>query len=593
MKQTRASKPKVRTGCITCKSAATEVVITVVCTDVDRARRVKCDEGKPTCTRCTDTGRKCEGYAVPASSAALLPIEVAPRPEVASPVEPRALDFFFHKTAPHLAGFFEASFFQGSVLQLSLAEPAIRQAIAAIASLHELEAPDPSLPTDTGLSADLPVRLYNQSIRSIIDRAAGNNAMPVVAVANILYTCFEFLRGNAATAANHVRSGINLLQSYREQSGGAPAGPWGQKYQSFESHFMETEIAPLLSLFNVNVLKFGRRDRARLLLNSVDDIGQVVLADRFETPREARVALLDLISISITSFEYFDQVVSHGELPMADILVFFDGMRTGLRQWKAKFEDLARRQEHSWNQKEQAAANVIHVMGFSGDIGMIAYQVNGESDWDAYRSEYVEFIQLAESLVSDEAHYPDPLAKVLSLDFGMIFPLHAVAWKCRWPHLRRKGLDLFHKIPKREWSLVSERYHAIFSRIMEIEESHLQLAPGTIPDENVLPPEHARIHDFQVAPHPISPDERPLFAVSFFSKPNGLDSDWHCQTEYLHLGTSESAESAELAVPSNLIARRPWASSELSDPNTIRLLKSAVFGSETELLVRASPGRDL
>ncbi|CAL5870490.1 uncharacterized protein PFLUO_LOCUS4727 [Penicillium psychrofluorescens] len=374
------------------------------------------------------------------------------------------------------------------------------------------------------------------------------------------------------------------------QSGGEPPGPWGQKYQSFESHFMETEIAPLLSLFNINVLKFGRCDRARLLLNSVDDIGQLVMADRFETLREARVALLDLISVSITSFEYFDQIVGHGELPMADILIFFDGMRTGLSQWKAKFEDLARRQELSWNQKEQAAANVIHVMGFSGDIGMIAYQVTCESDWDAYRSDYEGFIELAESLVSDQDHYSDPLAKALSLDFGMIFPLHAVAWKCRWPHLRRKGLDLFHKIPKREWSLVSERYHAIFSRIMEIEESHLHLAPGTIPDENMLPPEHVRIHDFQVVPNPTSPGERPLFAVSFFRRPDGVESDWHCQTEYLHLGTSESAE---LAVPSNLIARRPWASSELSDPNTLRLLKSAVFGSETELLVRASPERNL
>ncbi|KAI0148008.1 hypothetical protein F4776DRAFT_293875 [Hypoxylon sp. NC0597] len=44
-KRKRASKPKVRTGCITCK-----------------IRRVKCDETKPACTRCTSTGRKCDGY---------------------------------------------------------------------------------------------------------------------------------------------------------------------------------------------------------------------------------------------------------------------------------------------------------------------------------------------------------------------------------------------------------------------------------------------------------------------------------------------------------------------------------------------------
>ncbi|PKS08831.1 hypothetical protein jhhlp_003440 [Lomentospora prolificans] len=43
-KRTRASKPKVRTGCITW------------------IRRVKCGEEKPACIRCTSTGRVCDGY---------------------------------------------------------------------------------------------------------------------------------------------------------------------------------------------------------------------------------------------------------------------------------------------------------------------------------------------------------------------------------------------------------------------------------------------------------------------------------------------------------------------------------------------------
>ena len=46
-KRSRASKPKVRTGCLTCK-----------------IRRVKCDEGKPACQKCTSTGRKCDGYYI-------------------------------------------------------------------------------------------------------------------------------------------------------------------------------------------------------------------------------------------------------------------------------------------------------------------------------------------------------------------------------------------------------------------------------------------------------------------------------------------------------------------------------------------------
>ncbi|TVY49024.1 Beauvericin cluster-specific repressor, partial [Lachnellula occidentalis] len=44
-RKTRASKPKVKTGCQTCK-----------------IRRVKCDETKPSCLRCLKFGHQCDGY---------------------------------------------------------------------------------------------------------------------------------------------------------------------------------------------------------------------------------------------------------------------------------------------------------------------------------------------------------------------------------------------------------------------------------------------------------------------------------------------------------------------------------------------------
>ncbi|TVY86445.1 Transcriptional regulatory protein [Lachnellula willkommii] len=47
----RACGPKTRTGCFTCK-----------------IRRVKCDEAKPACNRCSSTGRKCDGFPQDPSS---------------------------------------------------------------------------------------------------------------------------------------------------------------------------------------------------------------------------------------------------------------------------------------------------------------------------------------------------------------------------------------------------------------------------------------------------------------------------------------------------------------------------------------------
>ncbi|KAI1102520.1 hypothetical protein F4804DRAFT_262656 [Jackrogersella minutella] len=65
----RASKPKVRTGCISCKR-----------------RHVKCDEGKPSCAECERLGLMCEGYALPKSKNAAARSErlLLPKPKLAS-----------------------------------------------------------------------------------------------------------------------------------------------------------------------------------------------------------------------------------------------------------------------------------------------------------------------------------------------------------------------------------------------------------------------------------------------------------------------------------------------------------------------------
>jgi hypothetical protein len=80
----RRANPKTRTGCITCKyvaqlgscsssqiQTAALIFIPPQCAYiVHRIRRIKCDEGKPSCFRCTSTGRKCDGYLpIPATKA--------------------------------------------------------------------------------------------------------------------------------------------------------------------------------------------------------------------------------------------------------------------------------------------------------------------------------------------------------------------------------------------------------------------------------------------------------------------------------------------------------------------------------------------
>src|SRR3954470_12179261 len=96
IKRTRAHKPKVRTGCVTCK-----------------VRRVKCDESKPFCLKCTKSGRRCDGY-VPLKtwvfevktrdeSSTSPSLISSPQSDYADPIESRSLQFFRERTVPILS----------------------------------------------------------------------------------------------------------------------------------------------------------------------------------------------------------------------------------------------------------------------------------------------------------------------------------------------------------------------------------------------------------------------------------------------------------------------------------------------------------
>ncbi|KAL4890079.1 hypothetical protein BDV59DRAFT_99353 [Aspergillus ambiguus] len=523
--------------------------------------------------RCKRTGRKCDGYRTPPPSA--LSQELVSGTPATIPGESRALEIFFIKASPRLAGYFEDSFWRYSVLQLSLSEPAIRQALAAIGSVYEHAGSSINLCSSISKTTQprFPLLLYNKAIQSVIAKASDTDAIPVVIVASILFACLEFLRGEAVAASTHIDGGIKLLQKWRQHDGEYPKGqPWPQTLSSFQSHFIETELAPILSLFNINSSEFNPVPRSRIILNGIDDQGLIVIAPEFQTLREARVAFTDIVTTTVSAFQRIDESLKIGKLPDLDLMILFNGIQSRFHRWEDNFRNLRKKQQGIWNTHQKNAAAVLRIMWISAIIGIRSYLTEAESDWDAYRTEYEEVIELIETLLSDSNHYPDELSKTLSLDSGLIFPLHGVAWKCRWPCLRRKGLNLLLRMPKREWLLEAEQYHVIFSRIMELEEMYARTGPGLIRDGEMLPPEHARIHDFYCESLPHDPS---LIAITFVTKPHGLDKEWHFETEYLSL---QALSDGGTTLPSNLISCKPWASPWMTDPHIGAAVKTLMFG---------------
>ncbi|OKO94386.1 hypothetical protein PENSUB_11653 [Penicillium subrubescens] len=481
---------------------------------------------------------------------------LAPAPAVESSIEARALELFFHKTATQLAGSFEAAFFQGSVAQLSLVEPTIRHAIAAIAILHEeLSSSSPGREWDIN-GPEVPVQCYNRAIRALLQKfETEQTPISLTSMANILFTCFEYFQGNLTAARSHVKSGIKLLESWRENTRLLAHKPWGQSYDSYESYFMETEIAPLLTVFRINILDNEDIEDARFYLNPVDKNGDVVLGDRFENIQQARAGLLDVITSASGRLRAVNEHLPNNDLAGKKVNQITHVIPEEIMsQWETKFDDLISRQSYLWGNKERQAANIVRIINIAETLRARNYMTSIESSWDSARAEYEEMLSIADSLISDHSRFPNDGFRLLSLDFGMLFCFHLLAWKCRWPSLRRWALSLLCKVPKREWLFDPKHYHAIFSRILEIEEGYLGALPEEIIQQDLVPPENARIYDFTVipqsSPSSYSSGRAVSYSVTFWSKPMGLDGPLSSLTEYMLL---EASQPGETAVPSSFI----------------------------------------
>ncbi|KAG4442728.1 hypothetical protein IFR05_001745 [Cadophora sp. M221] len=216
VKKPRASKPKVKSGCVTCK-----------------ARRVKCDETKPQCLRCQKFGRVCDGYAPePAQSRGL--IQLQPRipstslygPSVSihtTEEEHRYFQVFTERTAHELSGFYDPTFWTKLVLQESHSVAAIRHSVIALGALNKsLEfAPGPNLKVNVIQSIDKKhheqaVLAHLRAIQSLNSYISSSNSPQLrnALIACLLFVCFETFQGSYASSVQQIYGGLKILRSY-------------------------------------------------------------------------------------------------------------------------------------------------------------------------------------------------------------------------------------------------------------------------------------------------------------------------------------------------------------------------------------------
>ncbi|KAF2874116.1 hypothetical protein BDV95DRAFT_604320 [Massariosphaeria phaeospora] len=207
-------RTKVKTGCITC-----------------RIRKVKCDENKPSCKRCVDTGRTCDGYESPfrlftcqpetnahaGGSASSKPIR--PTLDEITPQDIYLLNRYF-STKTMFDVQLGCSEEAQQCLQASLTDSTIRHALSSLRALREHLDTAGHVPTSVAQqnpSYDYGLQQYCMALGGLASNLSspGSHGLKSALRCCQIFISIEQLRGNYAAMTRHILQGFRIMESYR------------------------------------------------------------------------------------------------------------------------------------------------------------------------------------------------------------------------------------------------------------------------------------------------------------------------------------------------------------------------------------------
>ncbi|KXT02564.1 hypothetical protein AC578_10649 [Pseudocercospora eumusae] len=560
----RRYAPKTRTGCITCKvclvysSTSRPTVVrthiehtypfgiilslprvtdlpiiiwqraseytqaNVVLAFAQQIRRVKCDEEKPFCKRCTTTGRKCDGYAQigespPARSTySPEPLSVALVNDVSSDaLERRTFDFFRARTVPACSGYFHDSVWDRLVLQLSHSEPAVRHAVNALGAIHEERSLRRSA-SRGGIDVSLvktgfPILQYSKALNQMQDLLrAGTASLDVIILCSLLCIHFEALREAFVPAIMHVENAIQLLHSTGSPLDVRKINP------SLVRAVMRMDLQSTMYL--------GSRVPGLPFFTASTDS---VLPHTFHDLVQGR----DLVNTWTSRIFHFTRTVADsykfheaGDIPLEVIAAAHD-----LEHQFLKLDTLLWEFMHKPTVKlsirEQHGLGMLRSRVKINRILAATCLYSEASVFDRYLDTFEEILTICMYIMgSDNADYR--LFSV-SLDEGLIHPLFFLACQCREGRIRHQALAHLKKLPVRDGVWHVETTTRTAEMCIRFEEALFAAAHPDRPQSATCAdiPEWRRIHS---AGFDGWDDDGPKnhVKVHLRTRPNGTDGEW-------------------------------------------------------------------
>ncbi|KAI4750505.1 hypothetical protein E4T52_16938 [Aureobasidium sp. EXF-3400] len=498
-------KLKVRTGCITCK-----------------IRKVKCDEEKPSCKRCTDARRKCDGYAIqperksvksaaPSDRAVVHSTQNRPSPPTTS-IPHRAvrrlapaklivdaaflspavsgedspwIEYFSVRTGPALSNVLVHTFWSFTLPQLSASEPAIRHALIALSAAHvrfETDAAN-NHSVHNAIDPNFILRHYKESIKQLkLYLSRDPRSLDYALLCCLLFISMECIYGNRILVVGHLQNGLNMLKSSLVQD--------GEKETSSNAvaKSIRQEVRPLFHRLDAQKTLMGFSGSS--LFNKTDELFILSVPRSFDSLEHAKRSL-DLLVASSLGFIRTIHEVRHAE--NGSISLSGRTLQIHLLSkssiWKNSMANFVK-SCNIFTEEDNRFEKSLRLQHTATFIWLARCTELEESGFDAYLPEFASIVKWSRALIAPTPESQEPclhtkLAALsvtnvprFSLNMGYIPPLYLVAIKCRDPITRREAISILEETNGRE-GLWDARLHAkVARRWMEVEEASVLIYQG-------------------------------------------------------------------------------------------------------------------
>ncbi|KFZ01894.1 hypothetical protein V501_09738 [Pseudogymnoascus sp. VKM F-4519 (FW-2642)] len=453
VKRARKGVSKSKTGCFTC-----------------RVRHIKCDETRPSCIRCTETGRQCDylnpALAVPpppkpvkrlsslsnqqispstsSNSDSIKTVIMPPRlrlyPRILPQLHPEEIqnfDYFQNVCAKDFAGYFQGSLWEKLVLRTAYEEPCIRHAVVALGSLHRAQ----TYPADirNNISApDSSVRYYRKAIVTLNQRLEScSMSWELAILSSLIFLAHELLLGHDAVAFMHLKSGFRMLKAIRDHF----------TQYSADGKIIATNPSACALSGNLHDLvnAFARLDVQAATFEKAykpNNFRTVTLPDRFTSVLQARDALNSILaamySLLQQNRELIKKTLPYIPLP-AETAIEVEQIKTLLNRWSDLFTLFSKQNQVS--PKQQMSIDILVIQRMAAWIHISTFFNQDQLSYDFYYSSFEQIVDLAKKVSSIDKDNKTSGSR-FSLDVGLIQPLLYVATHCRDPSLRRQAIKI-------------------------------------------------------------------------------------------------------------------------------------------------------